>query len=484
MQSENHPSRSAPWQLSLDEIARATQGKLVKKADVDFVSGVVTDSRKACGGALFVALRGANFDAHDFLPKAVASGAQALLIDRLDDQVLALPVAVIQVADTLRGLQQLAQFWRRRNPARILAVTGTNGKTTTKDFTQRILSARYQVSASQGSLNNHWGVPLSLLAVAPHHEVAIIEMGMNHAGEIQQLVTIAEPDVVGVTMVGRGHLEGMGSIEAVAAAKEEIYRYASPTATKIFNLDNPHTVAMYEHYRQVATSNGLITFSQDPKRGAQVSLQAAQMSLHGMQVKGHIQRVPVDVQVPVFGKQNITNLMMAACLSLAAQMPAVEVAAALPRCQTSWGRNQLLSLSSGAQVLFDAYNANPESMAALLTNLAELNWVGEKIAVLGEMRELGATSADLHFELGERAAQVGFSHIWFVGPHGGSFAAGLRAGGFNNNLLVSDIYEESLAQKMASVIGNQDIVAVKGSRGVGLERFLEVLAPPNYQAKS
>jgi UDP-N-acetylmuramoyl-tripeptide--D-alanyl-D-alanine ligase len=479
---------SARWRMSLEELVAGSGGRVVSQVAREY-SGVGTDTRQNLTGQIFIALKGDNFDAHGFLQKAVDSGASALLVHRVPEEAKGLKekVTIVEVDDTLKGLQRLATFWRRKNKAKILALTGTNGKTTTKEFTREIIGSCRSVHTATGSYNNHWGVPICLLGIEPSHEFAIVEMGMNHPGELTDLVKIAEPDVVMVTMVGRGHLEGVGSIDGVARAKSEIYAAASKKATMIFNLENPYTRDMYEIFGRHRSAQLVLKFSSlSYAQGASwppsdVSLDVTEMDLEQMRIKGRIGHMTDAATIPVFGKQNINNLMAAASLALAAGLSPREIWAALPLCRTVWGRNQWVNLKSGARALFDGYNANPESMAAALENLSLVKVPGRKFAILGEMKELGKDSPALHHEMGEKAARSGFAEICFLGPHKDDFAAGLKAGGFNKNPFISNSYEETLAPRMLPVLHVGDIVLIKGSRGMALEKALMSLEPLDFE---
>lgn len=481
--------------MTLEELVSGSEAKVVSQFERTF-SGVGTDTRADLNGKIFVALKGDTFDAHDFLDKAVAAGATALLVHRLPENAKGLgdKVTIVQVDDTLRGLQRLGNFWRRKlgreTGVKILGVTGTNGKTTTKEFAAAVLGAKFDVQWSRGSFNNHWGVPISLLSIDSGHQVAVIEMGMNHPGELTELVAIAEPDAVLVTMVGRGHLEGVGSIEGVARAKAEIYEHASREATRIFNLDNEHTRAMLETWGKGRAPGKVLTFASPAwaKKAGQaldVSLEIASQSFDSLVVRGEIRGTTGEATVTVFGSHNVTNLMAAASLALVCGMTPQEIWKALPLCKMAWGRNQWVNLASGARALFDAYNANPESMSAAVDNFAALapKTGGRKMAILGEMRELGEQSPALHRELGERVARAGFDAVAFIGPHHADFEAGLNTAGFSKKLFVSDSYEKSLAPRMLPVLDREDIVLIKGSRGMQLEKALKDLKPLDFEEK-
>jgi UDP-N-acetylmuramoyl-tripeptide--D-alanyl-D-alanine ligase len=292
-------------------------------------------------------------------------------------------------------------------------------------------------------------------------------------------------------MVGRGHLEGVGSIEGAAKAKSEIYEFAPAKAVQIFNLDNEHTRKMYEAFGKSAPADRVMTFA---TFGAStptgfptpnVALEVVSATPIALRVRGVIAGVEGETEVPVFGRHNVTNLMVAASFALASGMTGQEIWSALPECRTAWGRNQWVDLECGAKVLFDAYNANPESMRAAIENFATIQPPpgGRKIAVLGEMRELGSHAPELHKEIGVAAGRAGFDHVCFVGPTGSSFEVGIKSSGFSKTLFVTSTYEIKLASTMLPVLDRNDIVLIKGSRGMQLEKVLADLKPIGFETK-
>ncbi|MGE0762614.1 MAG: UDP-N-acetylmuramoyl-tripeptide--D-alanyl-D-alanine ligase [Bdellovibrionales bacterium] len=468
------------WQLSLADALSGTGGQTDFGGSVSAVhfSGIGTDTRKSLAGQLFVALKGDRFDAHDFLPAAIEAGASGLLVHQ-DIKHLKVPAAVvvIRVSDTLHALQSLAHAWRRRCGFKVVGITGSNGKTSTKEFTRTILENHFKVHASQGSFNNHWGVPISLLAASPEDEVVVQEMGMNHSGELTELTRIAQPDISVVTMVGRSHIGEVGSQEAVADAKEELYLTA-PQAIQIFNLDNHWTIPMLQRARQRRQAKRIMTFSSF--READVQMRVERLADFALEISGKIGGREGRATVSVVGRHNVVNLMAAASIAYALGMKAEEIWREMPRCRGAWGRNQVVDLKSGAKVLFDGYNANPESMTALLKNLFEIEVSGQKVVVLGEMMELGHESAKAHREIGELVARSGFDVVWFMGPHKADFQAGMEAEGFSKTFFVSDGYEESLARKVGSMLNPSDIAVVKGSRAMKMEQVLQQWQPINF----
>ncbi len=382
--------------ISLQQIQEATRAQVISQPNQNFV-GIGTDTRVDLSGQLFIALKGESFDAHAFLCKAVEQNAAGILIHEGFEQIEKFKdkITILKVNDTLKALQSLGTWARRQSRAKVIGITGSNGKTTTKEFTAAIVGSAKSVHYNEGSFNNHWGVPFTLLQLDPGKDVAVVEMGMNHAGEIIELVKIAEPDVVVCTMVGRAHIEHFGTIEKIAEAKEEIYITASKQSTQVFNLDTDQTHLMFMRARERNPGGKFITFSSlNPE--ADVFLKIINLSMSDLQVEGTIKNIKGQVRVTVFGSQNLTNLMAAAAVALGAGLNPDEVWKGLEKCRTNWGRNQLVHLKSGAQLIFDAYNANPDSMKALIDNIKLLKNPGKKIGVFGELLEMGEFAGDLH----------------------------------------------------------------------------------------
>lgn len=448
-------------------------------------SGIGTDSRTNLKGQLFIALKGDAFDAHQFLLKAAEQGATGLLIHEENDQVKELmgKVTILKVPDTLVALQKLGTWARQQSLAKVVGITGSNGKTTTKEFTAALVGSAMSVHYNKGSFNNHWGVPFTLLQLPKDKKVALVEMGMNHAGELTELVKIAEPDVVVCTMVGRAHVEFFGSIEKIAEAKEEIYEAASSQAVRIYNLDNTQTHNMYVKAREKFSSAKILTFSSEDPR-ADVHLTITSMNMSELAIKGIIGGIENTTRVKVFGSQNLTNLMAAAAVGLAVGMTPDQIWKGLPECKTNWGRNQLVNLKSGAQLIFDAYNANPDSMRALIDNLKLLSVPGRKVGVFGQMRELGSASKDLHLELGTWVGQAGFDKVYFIGEDASAFSEGLKKAGYARPSSVAEQFSDAAGADLAEYLKAGDIAVLKASRGTKLERFVFPCEPLDFGEKA
>lgn len=474
--------------VNAQELIQALKPKVLGSAEVQF-TGIGTDTRKDLQGQLFWALKGEAFDAHQFLPEAVRKGATGLVVSELpsDHQSWSGSISIFQVSDTLKALQDFARFCRRKQGYQLLGITGSNGKTSTKEFAAAMISKEKKLHWNPGSFNNHFGLPFNLLQAPAQAQTVIAEMGMNHAGELTELCQIAEPDVVVCTMVGSSHIEHFGSVEKIADAKEEIYVASPAEAVRIYNLDNTWTQKMWDRAKaQYPASKGIWGFStKKDSQEAKVFLQLNGSSVEGLQVQGRIEGTRGEALIPILGAHNLVNLAAASCLALAAGIPAGKIWSLLKECRPHWGRMQLLKTKKQFSILFDGYNANPESMKAMLESLEQLQVQGHRHAVLAQMKELGVASDQAHQELGRQVAQMGFKKVWFFGPDHLAFKKGFQEGSSSSpkSLVVSDNYEESLASEFLSVLDPKDVVVVKGSRGMATERFVLAADPLEFKKK-
>ncbi len=469
--------------FNLDFVVKATAAQVLSRHQEIF-EGIATDTRVGMSRRLFIALKGDAFDAHQFLESAAQQGAAAILLhddSKLTPQLLE-RVTVIKVKDTLRALQDLATAYRRKSSAEIIGIAGSNGKTTSKEFCAALLGTFRKVHYSKGSFNNHWGVPFTLLAMSEESELAVVEMGMNHAGELALLAQIAEPDITVVTYVGIEHIEHFGTLEKIAQAEEEIYQHSPAKAVRIFNLDNIYTREMLPRSKAHFPQARVLTFSE--KESADVQLRIKSVSMQELMVTGQIGSVSGEATVPVFGKHNITNLMVAAAVGLAAGLTPQQIWSGLSACRTTWGRNQLLTTESGALILFDAYNSNPDSMMALVENMSLVHAEGRKLGIFAEMRELGELAPQLHQETGQSVGKSNLDLIWFYGDHAEDFARGLRESKFAGEILTNKDFDLATAKKLAGSLRKGDIALVKGSRGMQLERFVKEAKPLFFEAKT
>jgi len=450
--------------MDLLAAARATAGGLV--GDNCSFSGVSTDSRTVAPGELFVALRGEHFDGHHYVAAAQARGAAAAVVagdavDRL--RSTGLPLVV--VAETRLSLGALAADWRSRFPLPLIAVTGSNGKTTTKEMIASVLRAAYgdTVLSTQGNYNNDIGLPLTLLRLHTGHRAAIIEMGMNHPGEIAYLAGIARPGVAVVTNAQRAHLAGMGSVEAIAREKGSIYSGLDENGVAVFCADDPWA----DLWRQ--QSQGLRRMTFGFERAADVS---GRVALHGLENRLLLacggDESEVVLSLP--GRHNARNALAAAAAALATGIPLATVQAGLNSFRGLKGRLQLRQAMHGAQLLDDSYNANPDSVRAGIDVLAAT--IGRKILVLGDMGEIGEMSGQFHDEIGGYAKSQGIDRLLALGEASALAAHNFGAGGDHFAHLAQ------LIEVLRGELGPDTTVLVKGSRFMRMERVVEALCVP------
>lgn len=457
--------------FSSNEVMEATGARLVRRGAISAFSGVCTDTRQLSPGCLFVALVGERFDAHGFLTQASAGGAAGAVVAK--GKVLP-PVpesmALFEVDDTLVALGALGRHHRRRFTLPLGAVTGSNGKTTTKEMVAAILATRGPVLKTKGNLNNEVGVPLTLFGLGPEHRAAIVEMGMNHRGEIDRLTRMAEPDAGLITVVQPAHLMGLGSIEGVAAAKGELFHALRPGATAVVNLDDARIAAQA---RALPASSGIRQLTFGRASGADVRLEGVEsLGREGMRLTVSHGGQRQTFRMGFVGEHNALNATGAFALGLALGYSAEECARGLSSAAPHERRLNVVEAPGGVTVLDDCYNANPASMVAGLETLATLSKGGRAVAVVGDMLELGEDEAREHRSLGEEVARRAKVAAFF-GPRSkdgfqaASASMGDRAGHF--------VEVEPLVSWLEGQLLPGDWVLVKGSRGMKLERVVEAL---------
>jgi UDP-N-acetylmuramoyl-tripeptide--D-alanyl-D-alanine ligase len=447
----------------LSDVARRIGGKLLGE-DAAFAR-VVTDTRQLQRGDLFVALKGDRFDGHDYVLRAMSLGAAGALVS----QTVEGATAQVLVPDVLAGLQAYARSWREDFELPVIGVTGSSGKTTTKQMLAAVCGALGTVLATEGNLNNHIGVPLTLLRLRREHAVAVIEMGANHLGEIALLAGIARPGVGVVTQAGDAHLEGFGSREGVARGKGEMFSGLQNQGVAVINRDDVY----FDLWRQLAGGAQVLSFGL-----------SSQADVRAEDIRGLPEQAPTamlftlvtpqgraHVELPLPGRHNVANALAAAAAGLALGLEPAVIAAGLGRVRPVAGRLNWMNTLQGARLLDDSYNANPTSLRAALELLAGLP--GQRWLVLGDMKELGGDAEALHEEAGRNARALGIDRLYSVGPLAQQAAAGFGANA--RHYASAELLIEALREQLAETDAAQVALLVKGSRSSRMERVVAAL---------
>lgn len=442
------------FQWSLGEIAEAIGARLV--GGDALIHGVSTDTRHIASGELFVALRGERFDGHQFISRAAQAGAAAIMVDAEADSEL--PQLVVQ--DTRLALGAMASAWRGLHDITLIAVTGSNGKTTVKEMIAAIAGVEAPVLATQGNLNNDIGVPLTLLRLRREHRFAVIEMGANHAGEIAYLTRLAQPDVALVNNAGAAHLEGFGSLEGVARAKGEIYEGLSEAGVAVINHDD----AFADLWRAACAQHRCLSFAlhadADITAHYELSAQGAVISLHSPQGECRF-------ELAQLGEHNVMNALAASAAALAAGCALQSIRQGMRSIKAVPRRLQLKSGLNGSRIIDDTYNANPTSLGAALN--AVRDFPGIHYLALGDMGELGGDSQVLHADAGAEARDSGIAHLYTLGDWAAyaadSFGEGARRFDEHNSMVAA----------IKQDLSPQVTLLVKGSRSAHMDKVVDAL---------
>ncbi len=477
---------SLSWDLQT--VAAAAAGKVIRTAATTRFRNISTDTRTVGENDIFVALPGEQFDGHDFLENALAGGARCLIISAADRLPRA-EVCCIQVDDTLTALGTLARYRldRVRQLSRpvVVGLTGSCGKTTVKDMAGSIFSCRWpdrpdrpegRVLKTAGNLNNLIGLPLSLLPVSVHHRVLVLEMGMNRPGEIARLARIGDPDICCITNVQPAHLEGLGSIEGVAAAKGELFEQSRPDSVHVINFDDDHIIRLSERFSTSVI--GFAASSQGVARGAAVWAENLRADDNGhLRFTLHVGEASRDLFLQVPGLHNAANCCAAAAIAHGAGIDLSTIVAGLERFRSSSKRMEPLTSPMGLRILNDSYNANPASMASGLRTLGGLP-ARTRMAVLGDMLELGEASTDLHRSIGNVAAQADLSFLALVGEFAEQIRQGAQTSGMDTERIRVFIDKNDIIDWIEELLESErlqpgDWLLVKASRGLALDTVVD-----------
>lgn len=452
-------------QIDIATVVRFAEGTLVCGDGTRLVTDVNTDSRKISEGEVFVALVGDRFDGHHFVPQVAAAGAAAVIVSRVEETWKHLGCAIIQVRDTLTGLQQLALHYREWHDPLVIGITGSNGKTSTKDLTCAVMSPKFQVRATLGNLNNHIGLPLSLLMLGVGDTCGVFEMGMNHPGEIAPLAAIAKPDGAIITNVGIAHIEYMGSREAIALEKGMLAEAITQEGFVILNANDDFTPSIRSRTKARVIEAGV-------GRG-DVAAHDLIASAEGTHFSLDFSGTQKAAFVPVPGEHMVGNAALAAAAAWQAGVDPDAIVHALSRSKLTKGRLETKHIN-GVTFLDDSYNANPDSMKAGLQTLAGLQCKGRRVAVLGRMGELGLLAEDGHRSVGEHAAMSGVNALFTVGQEARWIADAAAKAGLEDTRSF-DSHADCVSH-LRSWLKEGDLVLVKGSRSSAMETIITLLA--------
>jgi UDP-N-acetylmuramoyl-tripeptide--D-alanyl-D-alanine ligase len=458
---------------TVQDILDATGGELLGGTPRQGLGGIAIDSRTMATGEAFVAIRGEVHDGHRFIPEVLARGAAGLVVEARHRE--ALPAGVcgqgrgfcVAVPDTTRALGDLAAYHRRRSPAKVVAITGSNGKTSTRRMTAAVLSQRFKLLEADRNLNNQIGVPLTLLRLTAEHRWAVLELGTNQPGEIARLAEICTPEIGVITNIGPAHLEGLGSLEGVLAEKSDLLRGLRPGGRAALNADDPRLRGILADLGSAAIGFGVS--SDAAVRAAGVTETGA-----GIDFGLALPEGAVSVHLAAHGRFMVHNALAAAAVGSLLGLSAAEIAAGLSLFAPAGGRMQVSELAGGIRLIDDTYNANPASMQGALDALASLRGPNRGLLVAADMRELGANAAALHLEVGRRAAARGVSKLFVCGDFKAEVAAGAREAG----MAAADIVAGSRAEIQALLLRELrpgDWVLVKGSRTMGMDQVARAI---------
>ena len=434
---------------------------------------VSIDTRTLKPGDLFIAIRGERFDGSEFAGNAVDAGAAGVVVPRGWSQgagkTRAARAAVIEVDDTTSALQQFANAIRRESGTKVVAITGSAGKTTTKEVTSEFLGLRHRVVRNRGNFNNHIGLPLSLIELKQRPEIAVVELGMNHAGEISTLVRIAEPEVRVWTNVGEAHVGFFASVDAIADAKAEILEGAGPATLLVANADDARIIARSANFR-----GRTVTFGVERDADVQAT-QIQDRGIEGTSARVTTPRGEAEITTPLVGRANLANILAAIAVALEFDVPLADIAAKAGELRPASHRGEVVRLAGGLTVIDDSYNANPTATRRALDVLAGAQ-ATRRIAVVGEMLELGDHAIGLHEGVGRAAAQARLDRLITVGgPAAAALAAAAVAGGMAAANVQHFATSGEAGDVVLALVRSGDVVLVKGSRGVKTDRVVERL---------
>ena len=453
---------------TLEEVARFSGGRLIKGDPSLAVDRLHTDTRTLLAGDCFVALQGDRFDGHAFVPQAKNHGAVAALVSHpINPSDLPDGLGLVEVPDTLEALQRFAANYRQLLSVRTIGVTGSSGKTSTKELIASVLRTRFKTKATEGNLNNHIGVPLTLIRLDTDDEYGVVEMGMNHPGEIAPLARMTAPEIGVISSIGPAHIEFFENQAAIAMEKSELIAALPAEGLAVLNSDDEWSLRVAQRTRARVVWVG-------SRFNSTWRAQDVQVAADGISFLLRHNGSAATVRLPVVNRVMINNALLAAAVGRECGLTMDEIARGLEAVQLPGARMQVVK-AHGASIINDAYNANPDSMKAALLALSEFPGAGRRLAVLGSMGELGQHATELHRAVGEFAARQDLAFLIVAGPHAEAYAKGAMAAGLGHNQIVAALDAEEATVALKPLLREGDVVLVKGSHFMGLERLVAAL---------
>jgi UDP-N-acetylmuramoyl-tripeptide--D-alanyl-D-alanine ligase len=455
------------------DILTATGGRILYGGSAQSFRGIGIDSRTISPGELFVAIRGENHDAHRFLPQVVSKGIKGLVIENRTDEQMdhgqwkAQGVACVAVTDTIRALGALAAFARQQMDIPVVAITGSNGKTSTRQMTAAVLAKQYRTLATEGNLNNEIGLPFTLFKLKRTHQAAVLELGINHFSEMDRLGAICKPTIGMITNAGPAHLEFLGSLEGVAKAKGELLAHIDPKGYAVLNKDDDHVAALAS--RAVCPVVFFGTSTQ-----ADIRSESIIDTVDGIAFDLVLPDTRVQVKLPTPGRFMVMNALAAAAVGHLSGVDAQRIKQGLESFKSVRGRLHMVETAMGVKIIDDTYNANPASMAAAIQALSAIRRGNRCFMVFGDMLELGDQTDLMHRQVGAEAAKVGAVKIYAYGDSAHALILGAGKGGMSDRQLMTAGKEE-IAADLISQLQPNDWVLVKGSRAMAMETVVEAI---------
>ncbi|MGD9972604.1 MAG: UDP-N-acetylmuramoyl-tripeptide--D-alanyl-D-alanine ligase [Desulfatirhabdiaceae bacterium] len=459
---------------TIDHILDATEGGLLAPLSNVSFSGISIDSRTIQPTDVFVAITGSRHDGHRFIDRAIDAGVKGVVLEHRKipeipvEQWIAKGIVCIAVTDSVCALGRLAAFHRKRMPASVIAITGSNGKTSTRNLTHDVMRQQFRVLATSGNFNNHIGLPLTLFKLTPDHEWAVLELGMNHAGEIDWLARVCQPQIGIITNIAPAHIEGLHSLDGIMAAKGELLKHLPADGVAVMNMDDPRVSRLSREAPCPVIGFGFDSAARI--RATDVVLQNS-----GTRFQLHFPDSQISVHLHIPGRVMIQNALAAAAAGYAAGIPPILIQKGLEGARAVSGRMNLFQTRQGVTIIDDTYNANPGSTEAAIRTLNAIGAGYRRFLVLGDMLELGDQAAFYHQQIGRLAGESGLYRLYITGDFADVVAgAACEAGMAREDIMVGS--KPEIARELNRVLGPEDHVLVKGSRGMAMETVVQSLS--------